>query len=204
MKIFEIEFPDLPGRNPDINPNKGKRYQTGVAITRDQIEGFKEWPGVDVKALVNSALINEIYQSISNKISKLVFEKESTEIEFNNVDAVFNFIKTNNAFILTNVKLGSFISNQLKFKPVKLDLPFLPGSVYKLGILKNIDVYVDPNLRWDDERLAIVYNNFWNWKPLKITKQTKDIVIVPKMIIEMKLNTKDVISDVYKINNLKI
>jgi len=61
MKIFDKEFPDLPGLNPDMDVSKEEEKSVSIKVTREQIEKLRDAFGIDVTAMVENVIFNEIY-----------------------------------------------------------------------------------------------------------------------------------------------
>ena len=204
MKLFGKELPNLPGRNPDLIPSLGKEYPVAISVTREQSATLTYDFRIDVESLVRDALINETYSSIGRYISKTCFKKKSSDIEASLLEDFLYNLK-GYGFIIVNIKLGTLIQDMKDIELVQLkSLSQSLGTLYELGRINEYTIYVDPYLKWDEDLLAVVNNNFWN------SEQWKDITIVaegtkaPKTVSKISLNKKKPKSKVYKVNNIQI
>jgi len=199
-----MELPDFPGRNPDLNPDEGEEHSVSITVTRDQIESLRESFGIDVEALVRSALVNEVYMQIGKQISKACFNEESTEIDFSLLESLISNLK-GFGFILTNLQLATIFQDYegLNIIPLK-EFGRNTGAIYELGKLGEYRIFVDPMLRWDDDRLAIINNNFYNFKQLESISLVAEGSMAPRTVTKMIMNTKKAEGKVFKINNIQI
>jgi|AntAceMinimDraft_18_1070375.scaffolds.fasta_scaffold172317_2 hypothetical protein len=231
MIIFNKKFPDLPGLNPNIDPKKGSEHTISVSITQEQIKEFKEKWNLDVINLTTNALRDEVYLNISKEISDLAFKKKEKpskhiwdgphEINWDDINnkilmlvTTYNSFhdtpKNDHTFIITNLKLAILLQKQNNFKSIEVTSVHAHG-LYKIGMLeakkddiysKNVDVYVNPYLEWKNNKMAIIFNKFWNWEKISIS-MTAEKTMAPKQVLKLKFNNKKINSDVYELINFE-
>jgi len=246
MKIFEKEFPDLPGLNPNIDPEKGSEHQVTVTMTHKQINELKEKWNLDVMPMINNAICGEAYLTISKQISKLIFKSNAKKInekyevvptqvkpfkvDWKDVDGkIANLlpihyhlpsrtdlspswdddIKKRKAFIVTNEKIGCILKQQKDFQSVDVKTFTHPPALYKIGSFYDewwtyqpLNLYIDPYLEWKDNRMALISENFWNWKELSML-MIAEKTLAPKQVIKIKFNNEEADSDVYELINFE-
>lgn len=206
MILFGKELPDFPGRNPDLNPDEGEEHSVSITVTRDQIESLRKSFGIDVEAMVEDALIHQTYYEIGKMISKACFDKVEVEIESYELEKLLlKSTKRGNGFIILNVLLATIVQEYSDFEAyLRKSFESAMGTLYPLGILKDYKILVDPNLRFDDPKIAVITDNFYNFRP------TSDIALVmegtsaPKTVTKVMMNMKKPKTKVFKVNNIQI
>ena len=208
MKIFKVEVPDLPGRDEKLNPEDGKECCVSVAITKEQVITFNN-EGIDVIKMTENILSQETAQSIAKWISKSIFNQRVHEVSKEELRKSIKLISEfGEGFILTNLHVATLIEstwgNIVKKETINNIISTF-GMIYSLGKIGNYKLYVDPNLRYSDNKLAIVTNNFWNYK-----ESNPDIKVItegagaPKLVAKTKVIVEDPESKVFSVNNLKL
>ena len=196
-------------------------YQVAASITTEQIQDLNRQYGIDVVAMVENALVNEISQSINKHILGRAFalgwsnNKEFytvmgdtlnfaldplytpgttvsytgksgsvTPIEvmpfyqvnttgFENLStiqrrvvskilAAGNIIASRGRrgpanFVVTNAHVATALADvaQFTFAPMANTINQNNGSLYPIGTLAGMTVYVDPNMEWTDTRVLV-------------------------------------------------
>ncbi len=206
MILFGKEVQGLPGINPDLDPQKGKEYDVAITVTQKQIQHIKQDFNIDVEAILQDALIQETHHQIARKLSKACFNNRKVEMEYKYLKEVFlNTLKRGYGFLLTNVKLATLIQDFEDFESMPMNKGFhSPASIYQLGNLYEYKVFVDPMLRYDEDQIAVVTNNFYNFKELKGIKLVTEGTMAPKTVISIMLNMKKAQTKVIKVNNAQI
>ena len=206
MILFEKELQDLPGMNPDLDPDQGEELSCSITVTREQIEHIKQDFNIDVEAMVQDALIQETHHQIARAVSKACFNNREIQMEYRYLKEVFlNTLKRGYGFLLTNVKLGTLFQDLEDFESMPLNKGFhSPASIYQLGSLYEYKVFVDPMLRYDEDQIAVVTNNFYNFKQEKGLKLVLEGSMAPKTVTTIMLNMKKAKTKVIKVNNAQI
>lgn len=195
-------------------------YQVAASITTEQIQDLNRQYGIDVVAMVENALVNEITQSINKHILSRAFAlgwsnndefetvmgetlnfslsttpgsssvsyigKAGTSLSvpvngfylvnstgFENLSTVQrrvvskilaagNIIASRGRrgpanFVVTNAHIATALSDvaQFTFAPMANTINQNNGSLYPIGTLAGMTVYVDPNMEWTDTRVLV-------------------------------------------------
>lgn len=197
-------------------------YQVAASITTEQIQDLNRQYGIDVVAMVENALVNEISQSINKHIlarafalgwsnnyeffqvmgETLNFRLDSTSdgtssayllkdgttstLAVNGFDlagaattlfenlstvqrrvvskilAAGNIIASRGRrgpanFVVTNAQVATALADvaQFTFAPMANTINQNNGSLYPIGTLAGMTVYVDPNMEWTDTRVLV-------------------------------------------------
>lgn len=197
-------------------------YQVAASITTEQIQDLNRQYGIDVVAMVENALVNEISQSINKHIlsrafalgwsnnyefyqvmgETLNFRLDSTTdgtssayllkdgttstLAVNGFDlagaattlfenlstvqrrvvskilAAGNIIASRGRrgpanFVVTNAQVATALADvaQFTFAPMANTINQNNGSLYPIGTLAGMTVYVDPNMEWTDTRVLV-------------------------------------------------
>lgn len=194
-------------------------YQVAASITTEQIQDLNRQYGIDVVAMVENALVNEITQSINKHILSRAFAlgwsnndefetvmgetlnfslatsgtltasyigKAGTSLTvpvntfylvnstgFENLSTVQrrvvskilaagNIIASRGRrgpanFVVTNAHVATALSDvaQFTFAPMANTINQNNGSLYPIGTLAGMTVYVDPNMEWNDTRVLV-------------------------------------------------
>jgi hypothetical protein len=196
-------------------------YQVAASITTEQIQDLNRQYGIDVVAMVENALVNEISQSINKHILGRAFalgwsnnyefytvmgdtlnfaldpsytpgttvsytgkSGSVTPIEVNpfyqvnttgfenlstvqrrvvsKILAAGNIIASRGRrgpanFVVTNAHIATALADvaQFTFAPMANTINQNNGSLYPIGTLAGMTVYVDPNMEWTDTRVLV-------------------------------------------------
>jgi hypothetical protein len=196
-------------------------YQVAASITTEQIQDLNRQYGIDVVAMVENALVNEISQSINKHILGRAFalgwsnnaefysvmgdtlnfaldpaytpgttvsytgkSGSTTAIEVNpfyqvnttgfenlstvqrrvvsKILAAGNIIASRGRrgpanFVVTNAHIATALADvaQFTFAPMANTINQNNGSLYPIGTLAGMTVYVDPNMEWTDTRVLV-------------------------------------------------
>jgi hypothetical protein len=197
-------------------------YQVAASITTEQIQDLNRQYGIDVVAMVENALVNEISQSINKHILSRAFalgwsnnyefyqvmgetlnfridstsattsaayllkDGTTTTLDINGFDlagaastlfenlstvqrrvvskilAAGNIITSRGRrgpanFVVTNAQVATALADvaQFTFAPMANTINQNNGSLYPVGTLAGMTVYVDPNMEWTDTRVLV-------------------------------------------------
>lgn len=195
-------------------------YQVAASITTEQIQDLNRQYGIDVVAMVENALVNEISQSINKHIlgrafalgwsnnyefwtvmgETMNFSLQSTatttsvtytgkagagvQVDVNDfylvnstgfenlstvqrrvvskILAAGNIIASRGRrgpanFVVTNAHVATALADvaQFTFAPMANTINQNNGSLYPIGTLAGMTVYVDPNMEWTDTRVLV-------------------------------------------------
>ena len=118
--------------------------------------------------MLEDVIANEIYQNLSNVISKTVRNRKPEEIKWQKRSAYWLsdlLNKSKPLFIVTNLSVAAALQNIQQFEAKKLENTFSSnGSLYDTGTFDDVPLYVDPMMRWDEAELAIVESNFLEYE----------------------------------------
>lgn len=201
MILFERELPDFPGRNPDLDPDQGKEHSVSISVSREQIEFARGDFDIDVEAMVTNTLLQQIYYEIGNQISKACLKKTPVEIEPDELEKKFlKITKSGHGFIILNILLADVVQEYPDFilSPLKSFESF-GATLYELGYLNDYKIFVDPNIRFDDPRIAVVTNNFYNFKPTSKLVLVVEGTMAPKTVTRVMMNMKKPRTKVFKV-----
>lgn len=206
MILFKKEFPDLPGRNIELPWDKGEEKRVSISVTQDQIVGLRDAYGIDVIAMVEDAISNEAAQQISVFISKECFKSSGIILEgekgLNNL--LLNLKESGEGFIITNIVVGTHIQDQSDFESKPLKTFSNVGMIYEIGKLGGYSVYVDPFITYEDSKLAVVHNNFYNFEEVDQTVLITEGTKAPKIENKIRISKINSNSIVFNINNLSL
>ena len=203
MKILKQEFLDLPGL--------GKAsWDTGtisIMVTQDQIQEMEKIHGIDVIAMVENAIANEVYQFLAKTISNVARNKKSEEIKWQRNSAYWLsdlIAKQKPLFIITNLKVGVGLQDMSGFEKKDMAQSFSSnGCLYELGKWDGVSVYIDPNMLYSEEEMALVGNDFLEYE---VDEETVKIITegtnAPKITINFRYKISGVKSTVYEIKEL--
>ncbi len=195
-------------------------YQVAASITTEQIQDLNRQYGIDVVAMVENALVNEISQSINKHILgrafalgwsnnyefwtvmgetlnfSLLSTATTTSVTYTGKAAaglaidVNDFYLVNSTgfenlstvqrrvvskilaagniiasrgrrgpanFVVTNAQVATALADvaQFTFAPMANTINQNNGSLYPIGTLAGMTVYVDPNMEWTDTRVLV-------------------------------------------------
>ena len=124
---------------------------------------------------IKSSMINEIMQSISKKTSKVLFDKSRIEfLDLSNYykndfeltrDAsleVINYIcNSDYKYCIMNARIASTIQDDSRFHFTSINNSNIlsSGDTYFIGILGDVNLYVDPYMIYNDDRI-LLFNKF--------------------------------------------
>jgi len=123
---------------------------------------------------IKSSMINEILQSISKKSSKVLFDK--SRVEFLNLsnykndfeltrDAtgeVINYIcNSDYKYCIMNSRIASTIQDDSRFHFSSINNSNIlsSGDTYFIGVIGDVNLYVDPYMIYNDDRI-LLFNKF--------------------------------------------
>ena len=88
-------------------------------VTQDQIQEMEKIHGIDVIAMVENAIANEVYQFLAKTISNVARNKKSEEIKWQRNSAYWLsdlIAKQKPLFIITNLKVGVGLQDMSGFE----------------------------------------------------------------------------------------
>jgi len=197
MKILEKEFPDLLGLNSEIDVSEEKEKTIRIQATAGQIQDLREMD-LDIDVMFKSYISGFFYREIGMEIS----EKILLGLKKEDIEHLFSFLnlkaKTRNPgkYILTNVQVGSLISDYPGFKPCSSDKINHSFSPYLIGEMGEIQVYIDPHIEWDNNVIGWFSNDFWNYEIISFQNSESFFELKYKIKIE------DPQSEVYELINV--
>lgn len=158
---------ELPGRDPSIEVKQidENKYTISISVSPDQIHSFSVM-GLDMSTMISNVALNEVYLTINKLISKAVFSKENDSSEpISNLNDLKLLLEAKNGFAITNVHVGSLLQDSVNMEitPIADTLNNDNGCMYQIGKYKDNSIYVDPYMRWEDNRCVVVENNFYNY-----------------------------------------
>ncbi len=136
-----------------------------VAVTRDQISSLTQF-GIDVIAMLLNVCLNEyVHSAIKTILSTITEKAERYEIMFDENISLTNknlqlkglLSDIKKSEIIVNGAVGSQLQDMAGFElsQIKTNLNST-GALYQIGKLGDNNLYVDPNMRWDDTRMIVI------------------------------------------------
>lgn len=202
MKIFDKEFPDLPGLDQNIDVSGGEEKSVSVKVSQENIETLKEKWDINVEAMIQNIILNEIYIGMGRSMCQKVLSGENAE----EINDLFQFLedkeekKDLRRYIITGIKIGAMIQDYPGFVSAPLEPLNHPGSPYLIGRIGESEIYVDPYLEYSDNRLGMFSEGFWNYE----TTSTQIVVkgtSSPNILAKYRIKSEDPKSEIYLINN---
>jgi len=206
MEILSDTFLDLPG----VGGKEWDEAVVSISTTFAQIEELDKAHGIDALKMIESVIASESYMLLCKLISKTAFDKPSEEIKWQekSIYWLMDLISHQKPkFIITNVKIGTGLENMDQFVMEPLSKTFNhAGGLYKIGEIKNVPVYVDPMLRWDDEKLVLVENDYLEYEIDKnsLKRVSDEMTLAPKFIMTIRYKLHNAKSKVYDIVNINL
>jgi len=203
MKILKQEFFDLPG----LGKASWDTSTISIMVTQDQMQEMEKIHGIDVIAMVENAIANEVYQFLAKTISNVARNKKSEEIKWQRNSAYWLsdlIAKQKPLFIITNLKVGVGLQDMSGFEKKDMAQSFSSnGCLYELGKWDGVSVYIDPNMLYSEEEMALVGNDFLEYE---VDEETVKIITegtnAPKITINFRYKISGVKSTVYEIKEL--
>lgn len=180
-----------------VDVNKKPDYYVNFDISSGLAINISDAFNIDVEAEVMNAMISEVNYTLSkNALNKMFSTDTQTYTEFDDLVDIHKIccVKKNKPVaIITNGHVGThlqdqpFYTNEMfsdeKTKNITNGLPYLVGE------FNDVKHFVDPNMRWDDDRICLLFNNFYNFKlyvsddsVLAFVKQVKPKVKLFKLL----------------------
>jgi hypothetical protein len=147
--------------------------------------------GMEMDKYYTSLVCSQIEQSIERDLVKEL-EKISVSdyidivgiIEYEGSKIVENVIKNSGySNCITNSKTGSLLQDCFGFTSTKTININRGGNIYKIGKLYDVDIYVDPFMKWDDD-VIILFDNFETNSELVSANIISDSTISPKLSVD--------------------
>ena len=160
-----LETGPWPGRDKslEVELSDENKNQISAKLSREQIQEL-ESVGVDLELMLQSTLLNEATNEIHRRMSKKIFENSESSITVNSTNKLSKFIKKENGFIIANSQIGAALQNSEDFITSSIELNSRSIGLYSIGKIYDKDIYINPYLKWDDNKLALVTNNFYNFE----------------------------------------
>lgn len=104
---------------------------------------------------------NKLSTNFNEKINYIVEETLKKCQSFKRVEKINNIVgeriepKSYDIKIITNGKMGSVFQDYKFFETRRLESGLVTSESYVLGKIKEYEIYVDPYMRWDDDRIII-------------------------------------------------
>jgi hypothetical protein len=202
MKIFDKEFPDLPGLNPNIDVSSEGEKSVSIKVSQENIETLREKYAIDVESMVQNVILNEIYIGMGRFMCQKALSGENTE----EINDLFQFLedreekKDLRRYIITGIKIGAMIQDYPGFVSAPLESLNHPGSPYLIGIIGESEIYVDPYLKYSDNRLGMFSEGFWNYETTS-TQIEVEGTSSPSILSKYKIKAGDPKSEIYLIND---
>ena len=206
--MFTLEskdFPSLPAINQSLSLEEAEDHKIYIDVPADYLTKIKDKLGdVDVVTLLNSAMINEAKQEIAKQITKAAFKGQNFEdISLEDLAEVFRNSRAK--YAICSVRTGANIQEreEYKSKPLQNSFASNPGVTYEIGKWHDIQIWVDPFLSWDDKRIALIEEDFLNFR-IKTEGEPKESSNIPAKIIATAsiVNTPPVVHQ-YNITDLQ-
>jgi len=171
VDIFESVKDDLIVTQPYVSINKNlKNFTTTTFSVAVPIE-FKQDFNIDYDAEMLKLIRNEMNQSLYKSILKELFDTSKfdyvdiskTVNTHQSVNDIINFLGINYfdnryKYLVTNTQMANSLgdSSQFHFQPMNdSKVVEFNGIPYQFGHLMNYDVFLDPYMKFDDNRICL-------------------------------------------------
>ena len=209
MKLFGKEFPDIPGRDKKLDAERlGIEHTVRVELPKEEAKDAKdiEWDK-NTLGMIEDVVYQESARSIAKAVSKSIFNQRVHEISKEDLKKSIELISEfGEGFILINTHLATLIEmtwdGLLELEENKVT--HTVEMIFKMGKIGNYELFVDPNMLYNDNKLAITTNNFWNYKESENVKLITEGTAAPRITAKTKVIVNDPKSKVFSINDLKI
>lgn len=185
---------DWPGRDKQlkIDTSEENELHISLSMTHEQIHSIEQF-NVDVNALIESTLYNQVLANIQNMVNKSAFNLNVNGTEthtFDNIEGLQKLLKFKSGYALLNVQLAAVIQDypEMVLMPTTKMAATNGEQMYQIGSFGNVKIYVDPCMKWDDNRCAIIENEFYNFKIGRQYTSVDDGAMAPQMIIPCYIN----------------
>jgi len=206
MILFGKELPDLPGIDPELDPEEGKEYPISINLKVDEAKALEKIFNVLVNPLINDAIISETFMSLSKHVAAKSFAPGKDDIkELDGVEELVKELASCKGFAIVNVQIATALqfSSQFSSSPLQKSLSTHIG-LYQVGVILNCRIFADPMMLWGDTRVCAVSNNFYNFAEGDSELSLVPDVIFPRTIVKYKFHSKEAESKVFKVNNIQI
>lgn len=209
MILFKKEFPDLPGRNMELDPKEGKELSILLNLKIEEAKALGEIHGVNASLMINDALSSETFMMISKRVATDAFKPCTNNTrELNSIGDLIKELEEFYGFAIVNVKVATALQEDSSFsmEPTGKILAFHPG-LYKVGNINNCEIFADPMMLWEDTRVCMTSNNFYNFDldedgDEELIQSAE--IIFPKYKKTIKFISEEPDSKVFKVNNIQI
>lgn len=165
-----INFKERTFSEKEIENKEVEIFPAKANITTEQKNDVQKTDSkLDVDALIQNVLLSELTQGFEGIVLRKMFDlsKENNPIVYKLVnenhsynikdfdEVLSKYKETGFTFIVTNVQVGTFISDSSNFVASEKSNPISLGLVYFVGKYDGIDVYVNPFMKWTDNRILL-------------------------------------------------
>lgn len=152
---------------------------------------------IEAEAEVMTHMISEVNYTLSkNALNKMFSTDTQTYTEFEDLIDIHKIccVKKNKPVaIITNAKVGTHLQDQPFYTNEmfidKNSKSIISGLPHLVGEYNDVKHFVDPIMRWNDDRICLLFNNFYNFKlyvsddsVLAFVKQVKPKVKLFKLL----------------------
>jgi hypothetical protein len=175
------------GKNKDLKINKDNKIEITLPTNKTKESYFLE-----ILQTIDRIIIDKIFNS--NKYTKI-----------NKLDKFVKFVNDNKdkkSCLITNGKIALYLQDYNINKDDQLFNHTTNGCTYYAGKINNIEIYVDPYIRWNDDRCAIIFGDFYNFQFNEYNeeklKNYPDIKYAGTIYVEFS----EINSKLFKFNNI--
>lgn len=196
----------MPGRDDSliVDINEENEFYVSMRLNNSD-ESLLDTFNIDRDLLSNSILYKECETNIQRQITKNIFSVNKLNIQYiDKIDELIQIIKSKTGFVITNIQIGYALQNSIDFMSLSLNNTSSTASamLYQTGVIKDVSVFIDPYMSWDDNRLAIIEDNFYNYHI-----DTSINIIINKMSKTKKIKyytlINEVSSNIIQLNTIK-
>jgi hypothetical protein len=154
--------------NKDIKSTETININIPLSIPSSEVDIDKLFMTKSYASIVTETIKNlsdksgEVVLQISDIDKQMAFGKdESGNDDVDNIVFTIKSIGYDNTIILTGSKIGSYLqdSYSFDFTPINNKISEYSGVPYKIGSIYDMDIYVDPNQRWTEDKIIVIDND---------------------------------------------
>lgn len=190
-----VDSQEWPGRNKEIEIDFSEENKKTVSIkaTQEQLSKPKEF-GIDIEALLTTTLYDEAMRDIQHSLNQSSFNLNVNGTEehiFDNIKDLQKILKLKTGFAVVNTQIGVALQSSpvMVITPTTKMIASTGGRMYQIGTFKDVRIFVDPYMGWNDNRCSIIENLFYNFLISDDCTVNVDGVKAPEIVVSYYLNS---------------
>jgi hypothetical protein len=169
-----------------------------------------EKSGLILDITLQNMFYGEIKTKIYNIVLKHIFNSNNIKkidgsLSYKSDSELYKLLNNNNDYTLvSNVQVGTVISDMSIYNYINIKNITTNGHMYEYGNIYDNAICIDPYMRWDDNRMAMVFNKFFNFKIDSLVDLKYIDTFTPALDADIYIKFNDVIVDLYQVENIQI